>query len=202
MKKDTKWSIDPLKSEIGFKVKHLFVSHVKGTFKTFDAGIYTTDDDINSAVIHVLIDVSSISTGNIDRDKHLKSPDFLDIQNHKQITFISSTMGKSDLTGNHEMWGKLTIKGTTQNVQLNIVSESISRDSLDNGKAVFTVTGKINRIDFGLAWNLAIETGSFIISDEVVLICRIEATNINQKDLITQSEIAPYNVDNPPSILN
>ena len=100
------------------------------------------------------------------------------------------------------MWGKLTIKGATQNVQLNIISESISRDSLDNGKAVFTVTGKINRIDFGLTWNLAIETGSFIISDEVVLICRIEATNINQKDLITQSEIAPYNVDNPPSILN
>ncbi len=191
MKKDIKWSIDPQNSEIGFKVKHLVVSHVKGTFKTFDASIYTTDDDFTTAVIHVWIDASSISTGNIDRDKHLKSSDFLDIQNHKQITFTSSTMGKPDLIGNHEMWGELTIKGTTRNVQLNIVSESISHDSLDNGKAVFTVTSKINRRDFGLTWNLAIETGGFMISDEVTLICSIEVNNINQKNLIMQLEPTP-----------
>lgn len=191
MKKDIKWSIDPQNSEIGFKVKHLVVSHVKGTFKTFDASIYTTDDDFTTAVIHVWIDASSISTGNIDRDKHLKSSDFLDIQNHKQITFTSSTMGKPDLIGNHEMWGELTIKGTTQNVQLNIVSESISHDSLDNGKAVFKVTGKINRKDFGLTWNLAIETGGFMISDEVTLICSVEVNNINQKNLIMQLEPTP-----------
>ncbi len=191
MKKDIKWSIDPQNSEIGFKVKHLVVSHVKGTFKTFDASIYTTDDDFTTAVIHVWIDASSISTGNIDRDKHLKSSDFLDIQNHKQITFTSSTMGKPDLIGNHEMWGELTIKGTTRNVQLNIVSESISHDSLDNGKAVFKVTGKINRKDFGLTWNLAIETGGFMISDEVTLICSVEVNNINQKNLIIQLEPIP-----------
>ena len=191
MKKDIKWSIDPQNSEIGFKVKHLVVSHVKGTFKTFDASIYTTNDDFTTAVIHVWIDASSISTGNIDRDKHLKSSDFLDIQNHKQITFTSSTMGKPDLIGNHEMWGELTIKGTTQNVQLNIVSESISHDSLDNGKAVFKVTGKINRKDFGLTWNLAIETGGFMISDEVTLICSVEVNNINQKNLIIQLEPIP-----------
>ncbi len=191
MKKDIKWSIDPQNSEIGFKVKHLVVSHVKGTFKTFDASIYTTNDDFTTAVIHVWIDASSISTGNIDRDKHLKSSDFLDIQNHKQITFTSSTMGKPDLIGNHEMWGELTIKGTTRNVQLNIVSESISHDSLDNGKAVFKVTGKINRKDFGLTWNLAIETGGFMISDEVTLICSVEVNNINQKNLIMQLEPTP-----------
>lgn len=191
MKKDIKWSIDPQNSEIGFKVKHLVVSHVKGTFKTFDASIYTTDDDFTTAVIHVWIDASSITTGNIDRDKHLKSSDFLDIQNHKQITFTSSTMGKPDLIGNHEMWGELTIKGTTRNVQLNIVSESISHDSLDNGKAVFKVTGKINRKDFGLTWNLAIETGGFMISDEVTLICSVEVNNINQKNLIMQLEPTP-----------
>ncbi len=191
MKKDIKWSIDPQNSEIGFKVKHLVVSHVKGTFKTFDASIYTTDDDFTTAVIHVWIDASSITTGNIDRDKHLKSSDFLDIQNHKQITFTSSTMGKPDLIGNHEMWGELTIKGTTRNVQLNIVSESISHDSLDNGKAVFKVTGKINRKDFGLTWNLAIETGGFMISDEVTLICSVEVNNINQKNLIIQLEPIP-----------
>ena len=191
MKKDIKWSIDPQNSEIGFKVKHLVVSHVKGIFKTFDASIYTTNDDFTTAVIHVWIDASSISTGNIDRDKHLKSSDFLDIQNHKQITFTSSTMGKPDLIGNHEMWGELTIKGTTRNVQLNIVSESISHDSLGNGKAVFTVTGKINRSDFGLTWNLAIETGGFMIGDEVTLICSIEVNNINQKNLIMQLEPTP-----------
>lgn len=191
MKKDIKWSIDPQNSEIGFKVKHLVVSHVKGTFKTFDASIYTTNDDFTTAVIHVWIDASSITTGNIDRDKHLKSSDFLDIQNHKQITFTSSTMGKPDLIGNHEMWGELTIKGTTRNVQLNIVSESISHDSLDNGKAVFKVTGKINRKDFGLTWNLAIETGGFMISDEVTLICSVEVNNINQKNLIMQLEPTP-----------
>ena len=191
MKKDIKWSIDPQNSEIGFKVKHLVVSHVKGIFKTFDASIYTTNDDFTTAVIHVWIDASSISSGNIDRDKHLKSSDFLDIQNHKQITFTSSTMGKPDLIGNREIWGELTIKGTTRNVQLNIVSESISHDSLGNGKAVFTVTGKINRSDFGLTWNLAIETGGFMIGDEVTLICSIEVNNINQKNLIMQLEPTP-----------
>lgn len=191
MKKDIKWSIDQQNSEIGFKVKHLVVSHVKGTFKTFDASIYTTDDDFTTAVIHVWIDASSITTGNTDRDKHLKSSDFLDIQNHKQITFTSSTMGKPDLIGNHEMWGELTIKGTTRNVQLNIVSESISHDSLDNGKAVFKVTGKINRKDFGLTWNLAIETGGFMISDEITLACTIEVNNINQKNLMMQLEPTP-----------
>lgn len=191
MKKDIKWSINPLNSEIGFKVKHLVVSHVKGSFQTFDASIYTTDDDFTTAVIHVWIDASSITTGNIDRDKHLKSSDFLDIQNHKQITFTSSTMGKPDLIGNHEIWGELTIKGTTRNVQLNIASESISHDSLDNGTAVFTITGKINRSDFGLTWNLAIETGGFMISDEVTLICSVEVKNINQKNLIMQLEPTP-----------
>jgi polyisoprenoid-binding protein YceI len=188
MKNDIKWVIDPQNSEIGFKVKHLVVSHVKGIFQAFDASIYTTDNDFTTAVIHVWIDASSITTGNIDRDKHLKSSDFLDIQNHRHITFTSSTMGQPDLIGNHEIWGELTIKGTTRNVQLNIISEPISPDSLDNMKAVFMVTGKINRSDFGLTWNLAIETGGFMVGDEVTLSCRIELNNINQKNTIMQLE--------------
>jgi polyisoprenoid-binding protein YceI len=178
----TKWSIDQAHCEIAFKVKHLMIAHVKGTFKTFDANIYTSSDDFTTADIDLWIDPSSIMTGDSKRDEHLKSPEFLDVLNHRQITFISSTIGQPDKTGNHELWGELTLLGITKNVMLNVQFGGTVRDPWQNEKAGFTVTGVIKRSDWGLVWNATLETGGVMVSDDVNIFCEIELINKGQTE--------------------
>jgi len=179
----TKWSIDQAHSVIGFKIRHLMISNVKGSFTSFDANILTTLKDFSTAEIDLWIDASSIITGDINRDEHLKSADFFDVQNHKQITFTSLTIGKPDENGNHEIWGKLTMRGITKNVKLNAQFGGIIVDPWKNEKAGFTITGTIKRSNWGLVWNKAIESGGLMVSDEVLISCEVELTNTNPKDL-------------------
>jgi polyisoprenoid-binding protein YceI len=188
MENETKWSIDHAHSEIAFKVKHLMIAHVKGTFKTFDASIYTTAKDFTTAEIDLWIDTSSITTGDEKRDEHLKSADFFDAKNHKQITFTSSSIGKADIDSNHELWGELTMKGITKNVKLNVQFGGILMDPWGNEKAGFTVTGKINRSYWGLIWNTTLESGGLMVSDEVTISCEIELANAGRKDLKMELE--------------
>ena len=188
MENQTKWSIDQAHSEMAFKVQHLMIAYVKGTFKTFDASIYTTDKDFTTAEIDLWIDASSISTGDAKRDEHLRSADFFDVQNHKQITFTSNTIEKSDIDSNHELWGDLTMKGVTKNVKLNVQFGGIVMDPWANEKAGFTVTGIINRSYWGLIWNTNIEAGGLMVSDEVMISCDVELTNVSQKELIMELE--------------
>jgi polyisoprenoid-binding protein YceI len=190
MKNETKWSIDQAHSEIAFKVRHLMIAHVKGTFKVFDASIYTTAKDFTTATIDLWIDPASITTGDVKRDEHLKGVDFFDVKNHKEITFTSSTIGKADSTGNHELWGELTMKGITKNLKLDVQFGGIANDPWGNEKAGFTVTGKINRSDYGLAWNTATETGGVMISDEILISCEVELTNVGQTDLTMELKSA------------
>jgi len=184
----TKWLVDQAHSEISFKVRHLMISHVKGTFKTFDASIYTTGKDFRTAEVDLWIEVSSINTGDEKRDEHLKSPDFFDVKKFKQITFISSTIEKSDADGNHELWGELTMMGITQNIKLNLQLGGLLNDPWGNERAGFTVTGKINRSNWGLTWNSPIESGGLMVSDEIAISCEVELTNIGQNDLTIQLE--------------
>jgi polyisoprenoid-binding protein YceI len=183
MKEQTKWSIDQAHSQIAFKVRHLMISNVKGSFKTFDASIYTASKDFKTAEIDLWIDASSINTGDEKRDEHLKGIDFFDVENHKQITFISSTIGKADKEGIHELWGELTMIGVTKNVKLDVEFGGIVNDPWGNERAGFTLSGKINRSDWGLVWNSAIETGGLIVSEEIHISCEIEVTNIGTSDL-------------------
>jgi polyisoprenoid-binding protein YceI len=179
----TKWSLDPAHSEIGFRVKHLMIAHVKGTFKTFDASIYTASNDFTTAEVDLWIDPSSIDTGDTKRDEHLKSADFFDVNNHKQITFTSSTIGKPDSDGNHELWGELTMMGVTKNLKLNAQFGGIIKDPWGNEKAGFAISGKIKRSDWGLTWNAPIEAGGLLVSDEVSISCEIELINKGQTDM-------------------
>ncbi|HWY98992.1 MAG TPA: YceI family protein [Bacteroidia bacterium] len=188
MTKDIKWAIDQSHSEITFKVKHLMIAHSKGAFKTFDANIYTTGKDFETAEIDLWIDPTSIITGDAKRDTHLKGSDFFDVENHKQITFKSSTIGKKDANGNHELWGELTIKGITKPVKLDVQFGGVLNDPWGHEKAGFTVTGTIKRSDWGLVWNAAIETGGVMVSEEVTISCDIELTNVNQKELAMELE--------------
>jgi polyisoprenoid-binding protein YceI len=182
MMKETKWSIDQSHSSIIFKVRHLMISHVTGNFKTFDASIYTTDKDFSTAVIDLWIDAASVETGDDTRDEHLKGVDFFDVLSHKQISFTSSTIGKADNEGNHELWGELTMKGITKNLKLDVLFGGLANDPFGNEKAGFTITGTINRSDWGLVWNTAIETGGFVVSDEINILCEIELTRVEHKE--------------------
>ena len=186
MSKETKWSIDPSHSEISFKVRHLMIAHVKGSFKSFDASIYTEGTDFTTADIDLWIDAASIVTGDTTRDDHLKGPDFFDVANHKQLNFTSSTIGKPDKDGNHELWGELTIKGITKNVKLMVQFGGLVKDPWANEKAGFTLTGTINRTDWGLIWNSTLEAGGIMVSEEVTISCEVELMNAGKKDLVIQ----------------
>ena len=179
----TKWSIDQAHSEIGFRVRHLMIAHVNGSFKTFDASIYTTNNDFSTAEIDLWIDASSITTDNKVRDKHLKSSEFFDVKRHKQLTFVSSTIGQADPEGNHELWGELTIVGVTHNVKLNLKFGGMVNDPWGNERSGFTVSGKISRSDWGLTWNQPTDSGGLMVSDEIAISGEFELINIGQKCL-------------------
>ena len=184
----TRWSIDQAHCEIAFKVRHLMIAHVKGTFKIFDASIYTNSTDFLTTEVDLWIDPASISTGDSKRDEHLKSPEFFDVDKHKQITFTSSTIGKPGPDGTQELWGELTIIGITKNVKLNVLFGGLVKDPWGNEKAGFTISGKINRSDWGLVWNANIETGGVMVADEVMISCEIELINKGQEDMTMRLE--------------
>ncbi|MBC7863697.1 MAG: YceI family protein [Bacteroidia bacterium] len=190
MGNQTKWSIDQAHSEIAFKVRHLMIAHVKGTFKTFDANIYTTSKDFTTAEIDLWIDAASITTGDAKRDEHLQGADFFDVQNHKQITFTASSISKENEDSNHDLWGDLTIKGITKKVKFTVQFGGILNDPWGNEKAGFSVSGKINRKDWGLAWNTAMEKGGLLVGEDVTISCEVELVNAGMKDLVMELEPA------------
>ena len=183
MANQTKWSIDQAHSDITFKVRHLMIAHVKGSFKIFDASIYTSDKDFTTAQIDIWIDASSITTGDSKRDEHLKSADFFDVENHKQIAFTSGDFEKADAEGRQELWGELTMKGITKKIKLTVEFRGIIIDSWGNEKAGFTLTGTINRNDWGLVWNSTMETGGLLVGETVKISCEVELTNAGKKEL-------------------
>jgi polyisoprenoid-binding protein YceI len=171
----------PAHSEIEFKVRHLMIARTKGSFKIFDASIYTAGKDFSTAEIDLWIDASSISTGSDKRDEHLRSSDFLDTQHYPQISFISNTIIKAGGDHNHELWGDLTIKGITKNIKLNLEFGGIQNDPWGNQKAGFTVTGKFNRSDWGITWNKAIDTGGLLVGEEISVSCEVELIKADQE---------------------
>lgn len=164
----TKWSIDPTHSEIGFKVKHMMFTNVSGSFQKFDATIETEGDNFETAKIDFNGDIDSITTGNTDRDTHLLSPDFFDAAQYPKISFESTSFKKID-EGDYELTGNLTLHGATKPVTLATEFGGLMKDPWGNTKAGFSITGKINRKDWGLNWNSALETGGVLVSDEVKL---------------------------------
>jgi polyisoprenoid-binding protein YceI len=170
----TNWVIDPTHSEVQFKVKHLMIATVSGSFNIFTASIQTEDEDFTKAKITFTIDVNSISTGNADRDAHLKSADFFDAVNHPQIKFVATKYESVDNDGSYELYGDLTMRGTTKNVKLDVEFGGVVEDAYGNTKAGFTINGKINRKDFGLSWSAVTEAGGVVVSDEVRIACEIQ----------------------------
>lgn len=170
----TKWSIDPVHSEITFKVKHLMITNVKGMFKEFDASIYTTGENFMTSEIDFWMNPASVNTGVADRDAHLKSADFFDVENFGQIHFIGNTYEKVDNNGSYTLYGELTIKDITKQIKLDAEFGGVMKDPWGNEKAGFSINGKINRKDFGLTWNTALETGGVLVSDDVWISCEVQ----------------------------
>jgi polyisoprenoid-binding protein YceI len=164
----TKWSLDPAHSEIGFKVKHMMFTNVSGKFQKFDASIETEDDNFENARIEFTGDVDSISTGNADRDGHLQSADFFDAAQYPKLTFTATSFKKQS-EGEYTLDGDLTVHGVTKPVHLDVEFGGIAKDPWGNTKAGMTATGKLNRKDWGLNWNSALETGGVLVGEEVKL---------------------------------
>jgi polyisoprenoid-binding protein YceI len=168
-----KWSLDQAHSVLSFKVKHLMISTVTGTFDKFNVEVETTTDDFSDAKISFSAETSSINTNNEQRDNHLRSPEFFDSGKYPTMKFTSEAINKTT-EGNIYITGNLTVKDITKQVRFEAMPGGIAKDPYGNIKAGFEVDFKINREDFGLTWNAALETGGVMVSSEVRIIAEIQ----------------------------
>ncbi|MEP6727869.1 MAG: YceI family protein [Bacteroidota bacterium] len=173
MNHQVKWSLDTAHSQISFSVRHLMISEVRGLFRIFDASIYTTGKDFSTVQIELWIEAASIFSGEAERDEKLRGADFFDVQHHPQINFISNTIVQAGGNGDHQLWGDLTIKGITKNIPMNVKFGGI-QNFQGNQVAGFTVSGSINRSDWNMNWNTAINTGGVMVGEEIFIACNIE----------------------------
>ncbi|SFM18521.1 YceI family protein [Salibacterium qingdaonense] len=170
----TVWSIDPVHSEIGFSVKHMMISKAKGTFDTFEGTLKADVDDLENAEIEASIDTASINTNDENRDGHLKSGDFFDVENYPTITFVGKDIQKKK-DDRFDVTGDLTMLGTTKEVTLDVTFEGQSKDPISgNMVAGFSGETTINRKEFGLTWNAAVETGGVLVGEDVKINLELE----------------------------
>ncbi len=177
MTNSTTWVIDPLHSDVQFKIKHLVISTVTGTFRKFEGSIVKKNDDFNDAKVSFKIDVKSIDTNQSQRDGHLQSGDFFAADQFPEITFESTTFVKAH-DSNYKMIGNLTMRGVTKPVELNVEYGG----SEDNGHGIlkhgFEVTGTVNRMEFGMTWNKLTDTGGLGLGENIKLIANIQVAEL------------------------
>ena len=169
----TKWLLDPMHSELQFKIKHLMISNVSGSFKSFNAEVVTEEEDFSTAVIKLTAEMASISTNNEQRDAHLRNSDFFEVEKYPELKFISTKIEESD-SDTYALHGELTLKGVTKPVKLNVEFNGIAKDPWGSERAGFLVTGKINRTDWGVSFNSILETGGVALSEEVKINAELE----------------------------
>jgi len=169
----TKWVLDPTHSEIQFKVKHLMITTVTGYFRNFNASAESNGADFSDATISFEAKTASVDTNNADRDAHLKSGDFFDVEKFPALTFKSAAMEAAG-EGAFKLSGNMTIKDVTKPVTLDVDFGGIMKDPWGNEKAGFSLSGKINRKEWSLNWNAALETGGVLVSDEVRIFAEIQ----------------------------
>ncbi|GAA1381187.1 YceI family protein [Peribacillus frigoritolerans] len=171
---NTKWIVDPTHSTIEFSVKHMMIAKVKGSFNKFEASILANPSDLTTAEIDFTVDVASIDTRNADRDNHLRSADFFDVEKNPTLTFKSTKIVKTD-EDEYDVTGNVTLNGVTQEETFSITFEGQGKDPWGNEKAGFSGKGKVKRSDYGLTYNAALETGGVLIGDQITLTIEIEA---------------------------
>ena len=167
------WDLDPAHTRLGFAARHAMVATVRGGFQVFSGVIQIDHADPAKSSAEVEIDAASISTGNDQRDGHLRSPDFLDVENHPKIIFRSH---RAEVVSDEEykLHGELEIRGQARPVVLDLEFQGSSPDPFGNTRAGFEGRTTINRKDWGLTWNVALETGGLLVSEEVKLALEVE----------------------------
>lgn len=166
------WTIDPVHSEVSFVVRHMMVSKVRGRFTAFSGEIVTAEEPTRSSVT-ASIDLASVDTGNEQRDNHIRAADFLDVANHPTMTYRST--GIRPAGEGYLVDGELTLRGVTRQVSLHVEGNGFGPDAYGGTRAGFSATAEINRKDFGVNWNAAIEGGGIVVSDKVQIQLEIEA---------------------------
>jgi polyisoprenoid-binding protein YceI len=169
----TTWTIDPTHSEILFKIRHLMVSNVTGSFGSFEGKVETEGDDFDGAYVTFSADIDSISTNNEQRDGHLKSDDFFNAEQFPKLSFESTSFKKID-DENYELVGNLTIRDVTKPITLKAEYGGQMGDFYGNTKAGFEISGKINRKEYNLTWDAVTEAGGVVVSDDVRLILNVQ----------------------------
>ena len=172
----TTWVLDPTHSEIQFKVKHLMISTVTGQFKQFTGSIETNGEDFTTAKVNFTADISSISTNNDQRDVHLNQGDFFDAANHPQLIFTGDKLEKAD-GDDYKLYGSFTIKGITKKVVLDAEFGGQTQDPWGNTRVGFSVTGKINRVDFGISFSMVSETGGILLGEDIKINANVQFVN-------------------------
>ncbi|MEI6123741.1 MAG: YceI family protein [Bacteroidota bacterium] len=169
------WMIDAAHTKISFKVKHLMISNVQGNFNDFEGTVTTLGNDFSTAIISFSLQTASIATQVPDRDAHLKSADFFDVEKFPKITFLGHEL--KDLGDDmYEITGDLTMKNISQQISLTVEHGGMITDPWGQVKTGFTITGKINRKNWGLNWNTVLETGGVLVGEEVKILCEVELT--------------------------
>jgi polyisoprenoid-binding protein YceI len=166
------WSIDPVHTEVGFAARHMMVSKVRGRFRTFSGQIVTGENPLDSSVT-AEIDLSSIDTGNEQRDAHIKSADFFEVETYPTMTYQST--GVRQHRDGYIVDGKLTLKGVTKDVPLTLELNGFGPDPYGGTRAGFSATAEINRRDFGVNFTAVMETGGAVVSDKITIHLEIEA---------------------------
>jgi len=166
----TKWVLDPTHSELQFKVKHLMITNVTGNFAGLTGTIESESEDFRGTKIIFSADVNTVNTSNEQRDEHLRSADFFDGALYPQLSFQTESFNADQ----GKVTGNLTIKDITKPVTLNVEYSGTNTDPWGNVKAGFSIDGKINRTDFGLTWNAALETGGVLVSEEVKISAEVQ----------------------------
>jgi len=166
------WRIDPSHSDLRITARHLMVAKVRGTFTEFAGTIVVADDPLESTV-EFEAKAASVTTGTKDRDTHLRSPDFLDAEQHPLVTFTSTALGA--VGDRWKLSGDLTIRGITRSVSFDMTFEGVGTDPYGNTKAAFAAIGEIERKDWGLTWNVPLEGGGVLVSERLKLEFDVEA---------------------------
>lgn len=169
----TIWKFDKAHSQVQFKVTHLVISEVTGSFKDFDGTVKTVGEDFATTEIEFTIQTKSINTGVEKRDNHLRSDDFFNAEKFPQIVFKSKSMRKVG-DNKYKLVGDLTIRDVTKQVELDVVLGGMVNDGSGNRRAGFKLTGTVNRFDYNLKWNALIEAGGAVVGPEVEIICNVE----------------------------
>jgi polyisoprenoid-binding protein YceI len=165
------WAIDPGHAEVGFVGRHFGLTKVRGRFTGIDGAVTIADDPADSYV-EVTIDMATVSSGNEGRDDHLRSADFFDVDNHPTAAFRSTAVAVTGSSGIVD--GDLTIKGVSRPVRLQVEYLGHATDPWGNDRAVFSASGKLNREDWGLTWNMLLDTGGLLVSKDITLELEVE----------------------------